>query len=197
MSPGGWNRTSIVLRPRQVPDAIRLRPENVIYTNATSCDGPRMLRLLFVLLAPIAPNSGAKMCALAPADFQAAGVQGAGPAKANVSDPANVYCVYAGKSSATGGIELDVFNPAGANANEIKNAFQTAVGEASGGGLKAIKIAGADEAQWSDNAKSGGPPFALIVVRKGALVFVLGIPTSKNAQGQLTKLAELVLKKFQ
>ena len=157
-----------------------------------------MLRLLFALLAPIAPNSGAKMCALAPADFQAAGVQGAGPAKANVSDPANVYCVYAGKSSATGGIELDVSYPAGANANEIKNTFQTVVGEASGGGgLKAIKIAGADEAQWSDNAKSGGPPFALIVVRKGALVFVLGFPTGKNAQAQLTRLAELVLKKFQ
>jgi hypothetical protein len=149
-----------------------------------------MLHLLFVFLAPIAPKSGAAMCALAPADFQSAGVEKAEKPKANVSDAgASVYCSYAGKSVATGGIELDVFYPA------EEDTFKTAVGEG-GSPMKPIKIPGTDEAVWSDNAKSGGPPFALIAVRKGKLVFLLGFPTSKNAQTQLTKLAELVLKKF-
>jgi hypothetical protein len=155
-----------------------------------------MLRLLLVLFAPIAPKSGAALCALAPADFAAAGVQNAGKPNANVQEAgASAYCVYAGKSAATGGIELDVFYPAGANAKEAKATFDTAVGEGSSP-MKPIKIAGTDEAVWSDNAKSGGPAFATIAVRKGTLVFVLGLPTSKNAQSQLTKLAELVLKRF-
>jgi len=155
-----------------------------------------MLRLLFVLLAPIAPKSGAALCALAPADFQAAGVAGANKPTTNVQEAgANVACVYSGKSAATGGIELDVMYPAGANAKEAKATFDTAVGEGSSP-MKPIKIAGTDEALWSGDAKSGGPAFATIAVRKGTLVFVLGIPASKNAQTQLTKLAELVLKKF-
>src|SRR5262249_7100055 len=158
--------------------------------------GPRMLHLLFVFLAPIAPKSGAAMCALAPADFQAVGVQNASKPNANVQEGgASAYCVYAGKSSATGGIELDVFYPAGTNAKEAQATCETAIGE-SGGSMKPIKIAGADEARWSDKVVSGGPPAASITVRKGTLVFVLGFPTSKNAQTQLTKLAELLLKKF-
>src|SRR5215813_12264039 len=102
-----------------------------------SCDGPRMLHLLFVFLAPIAPKSGAALCALAPADFQAAGVSGAEKPKANVSDAgASAYCSYAGKSVATGGIELDVFYPAD------DGTFQTAVDESSAGAARPIKIAG-------------------------------------------------------
>src|SRR5262249_14076035 len=67
-----------------------------------------------------------------------------------------------------------------------------ALGEAGAAG-KPIKIAGADEARWAPDAVSGGPAYAMIGVRRGALVFVLGIPTGKNAQAPLTKLAELVL----
>jgi hypothetical protein len=152
--------------------------------------------LLSLFLAAIAPKTGPALCALTPADFQNAGVPGASKPTANVQDAgASAYCVYAGKSSATGGIELDVFFPAGANAEEAKATFQTATGE---GGLsgKPVKIAGADEAVWSPNALSGGAPFASIAVRKGTLVFTLGFPTSKNAQAQLTKLAEVVMGRF-
>jgi hypothetical protein len=152
--------------------------------------------LLLVILGAIAPKTGPALCALTPADFQAVGVAGASKPTANVQDGgASAYCVYAGKSSATGGIELDVFYPAGANADEAKATFQTATGE---GGLlgKPLKIAGADEAVWSPNAISGGAPFASIAVRKGTLVFTLGFPTSKNAQAQLAKLAELAIKRF-
>ena len=88
-----------------------------------------MIHLVVTLLvAAIAPKSGAAMCALTPADFQAAGVAGAGKPTANVQDAgAGAYCVYAGKSSATGGIELDVFYPAGANAGEVKATYVTAM----------------------------------------------------------------------
>ena len=151
---------------------------------------------VLTLLATIAPKSGAALCALAAGDFQAAGVQGATKPSANVQEGgASTYCAYAGKSAATGGIELDVFYPAGANAAETKATYETAIGEG-GSPLAALKLAGSDEARWSANAVSGGPPFATIAVRRGNLVFVLGIPTSKSAQAQLTKLAELVLKRL-
>ena len=81
----------------------------------------------------IKPKSGAALCtALTPADFKSVGVANADKPKPNVSDGgASAYCVYGGKSSATGGIELDVFHPAGANAKEAKATLDTAVGEGS------------------------------------------------------------------
>ena len=166
----------------------------------------RAKRLAWILLAfasiahaepPIKPKSGATLCgALTPADFKAAGVAGAGKPTANIQDGgASAYCVYAGKSSATGGIELDVFHPAGADAKEAKATLDTAVGEGSSP-MTPIKIAGVDEALWSAKAVSGGPPFATIAVRRATLVFVIGIPTSKDAEGQLRKLVDLVLKRL-
>jgi hypothetical protein len=144
----------------------------------------------------IAPKSGAAMCALTPADLQSVGVTSAVKPTANVQDGgASVSCVYAGKSAATGGIELDVFDPAGSSVAEAKDTFKTAATEGTSG-LSVITVAGADEAQWSAAAKSGGPAFATIAVRRGMLVFVIGIPTSANAQAQLTKLAALVLERF-
>jgi hypothetical protein len=146
---------------------------------------------------PIPPKSGAAMCGgLTVADFQSVGILNASLPKANVSDGgASAYCGYAGKSSATGGLELDVFYPAGANPTEVKATEETAIGESSSV-LKSIQIAGADEALWSPNAVSGGPPFATITVRRSNLVFVLGIPAGSSAQAQLLKLAEIVLKRF-
>jgi len=136
------------------------------------------------------------MCVLSPADFQSVGVAGSAAPKANVTEPSGAYCVYSGKSSATGGIELDVFYPAGANTKESKATLDTAIGESSTNTLKPIAVSGTDEAQWSPNTVSGGPPFAEIAVRRGNLVFVLGIPTGKDAQLQLLKLADMILKRF-
>lgn len=151
--------------------------------------------LAMIIGAAVAPKSGAGMCVLTPADFQTVGITNAAKPSANVQDAgASVYCVYAGKSGATGGIELDVFNPAGTNAADAKETFKTSISE--GGSMKPISIAGADEAQWSPNAVSGGPPFASITVRRGTLVFSLSIPARANAQEQLTKLSLLVLSRF-
>jgi hypothetical protein len=156
-----------------------------------------MLAHLVVLLALVAPKSGPAMCALTGADFKAAGVVGAAskPTAAVQDAGAGVSCVYAGKSAATGGIELDVYYPAGANHGEVMVTLVNALGDAGSAG-KSIKVAGADEARWAPDAVAGGRPYALIAAYKGSLVFVLGIPTGKDAQSQLTKLAELVLKRF-
>lgn len=144
----------------------------------------------------IPPKSGATMCALTPADFQSVGIQNASKPTANIQDAgASVYCVYAGKSSATGGIELDVFYPAGSNPADVKATYDTAIGESSSG-LTPIDLTGADEARWSGRTVSGGPPFAEIAVRRSSLVFVLGVPANANAQAQLTKLARLLLERF-
>ncbi len=146
----------------------------------------------------IAPKSGAALCgALTVADFQGAGLAQAAPPSVNLIDGgAGAYCVYSGKSAATGGIELDVFYPAGTNPAEAKATEETAAGETTGSALAPIPLAGADSARWSPKAVSGGPPFATLVVRRGTLVFVLGIPAGPNAQAQLLKLAALSLKRF-
>jgi hypothetical protein len=136
-----------------------------------------MLANLIVLLALVAPKSGAALCALGAADFKTAGVAGAAAKPtANVQDGgASASCVYAGKSAATGGIELDVFYPAGANRDEVMVTYVNALGEAGAAG-KPIKLPGTDEARWAPDAVSGGPAYALIGVRRGSLVFLVGIP---------------------
>jgi hypothetical protein len=145
---------------------------------------------------PVPPHSGAAMCVLTPAEFHGVGASAASKPSANVEDGgASVYCVYAGKSAATGGIELDVFNPAGASVADARETLRNAIAEGTGG-LQPLLVAGADEAQWSAATRSGGPAFATIAVRRGTLVFVLGIPTSANAQAQLTQLAAIVLQRL-
>src|SRR5262245_35556009 len=148
----------------------------------------------FAAHAGIPPKSGSILCqGLVPADFANVGIANASLPKTNVSEGgASAYCVYSGQSSATGGIELDVFYPAGANAIESKATLETAIGESSSI-QKPIAVAGADEASWSPHAVSGGPPFATIAVRRANLVFVIGVPAGKDAQTQLLKLADIVL----
>jgi hypothetical protein len=150
---------------------------------------------------PIARNSGAAMCtALAPDDFASVGVKGAAKPLANVSDPTGAYCVYAGKSSSTGGIEFDVFYPAGSTPADLKSTIDTMLGESGGttglGGYKKIPMTGADEAYLGTALVSGGPPFANIVVRRGDLAFDIGIPANPQSRDQLLKLAAIVLKRF-
>jgi hypothetical protein len=142
----------------------------------------------------IAPKSGSAMCALTVADFQGVGIGNASKPDANVDDGgASAYCVYAGKSGATGGIELDVFYPAGASEADIKETYANASAASS---LQTARIAGVDEAQWSAREVQGGPPFAMIAVRRSNLVFAISLPAGKNAEVQLVKLAEMVLQRL-
>jgi hypothetical protein len=147
-----------------------------------------------VAASPIAPKSGSAMCALTVADFQSVGIGNASKPTANVDEGgASAYCVYAGKSGATGGIELDVFYPAGESPADVKESYANASAASS---LQPAKIAGVDEAQWSAREVQGGPPFAMIAVRRSNLVFVISIPAGKSAEAQLVKLAQLVLERL-
>jgi hypothetical protein len=130
------------------------------------------------------------MCVLAPADFQAQGLP-AHAVQANISDGgASAYCTYTGVSAAQGGVELDVFVlPTPGDAVGTEN---TAAGEAAQT-LLPFPLPGVDAARWDPQAKSGGPTFASLLVRRGTVVFVLGIPSSPDVQAKLTALANLVL----
>ncbi len=59
-----------------------------------------------------------------------------------------------------------------------------------------VALTGADDVRIGTNLVSGGPPFASIIVRKGELVFLVGIPAGKQAHDQLLKLATIALKRF-
>jgi hypothetical protein len=138
------------------------------------------------IAAPSPAVAGPDLCALlAPADFQSAGVAGAKPPTRNGTGN-DAYCVYAGKSSATGGIELDVF--IAPDANEAKATYA----EVRGAPGKAVSLA-ADQAEVSQ--VKGPPAFTAISVRKGKLVFGLGIPTTAKSAEQVTALARLVLQR--
>ena len=99
----------------------------------------------------------------------------------------DAYCVYAGKSSATGGIEVDVF--IAPDANEAKATYA----EARGGPGKAATLPGVDQAEMSQ--LPGPPAFTLITVRKGKLVFGIGVPATAKSQDAVLALARLALQR--
>jgi hypothetical protein len=125
-------------------------------------------------------TAGPDLCTLlSPADFTAAGVAGAGPPSKNSSDPTGFYCVYAGKSSATGGIEFDIFvwdMPPTDDDMTVPGVYPEVTAD----------VPGADRARYQAD-----PP--LIGVRSGNLVFNIGFPTSPTAQASAIALAKLVL----
>src|SRR5262249_34202399 len=144
------------------------------------------IALLAIAGSPPAPaptvilGSGAKMCdALTPADLKAAGLQpdAKGPS-VNVPEPTSAYCVYAGKSGATGGIELDVF----AAGPDAVDTVKTILSES--GPMKPAGLPGVDESLIDTEAVSGGPKFASLVVRRGGLVFSLSLLSGPKAKDQ-------------
>jgi hypothetical protein len=138
---------------------------------------------------PLHLTAGPDLCALlTAADFTAIGVAGAGPVNKNAYDN-EFYCTFAGKSSATGGIELDVFivdDP-----TQIADSFN-AVAPPSGAEDVTASVPGAEAAALA-TMSSGGPDFAQIGVRSGNFVFGLGIPPTGDWHGQLIALAGLIL----
>ena len=117
-------------------------------------------------------------------------MSGAGTPTANTTgvEGTGAYCVYAGKSSATGGIEFDVFVTQPADTGET---YTLTTGEMS----QPVDVAadvGADQAALV----TGGPGApAVIAVRKGVLVFDVGTPSSQAAKAQLVALAKLVIQR--
>ena len=90
--------------------------------------------------------AGDDLCkVLGPGDLTAAGVSGAGGPTENNQPPDAWFCVYRGESSATGGIELDVFLSDSATA--AHDVFPDLFGEYLAADVKTVSIAGADEAR--------------------------------------------------
>lgn len=126
---------------------------------------------------------GPDLCSLLKADdFTAAGVAGAGTPSKNNPDPSDFYCVYAGKSSATGGIEFDAFiwdqlptDDVSMGQNGFGNVDVTA------------EVTGADKALYNDY------PVPTIGVRSGNFDFLIGFPASPTARAAASALATLVL----
>jgi hypothetical protein len=150
------------------------------------------LAVAALAIAHVTPARAAEdLCALlSPADFQAAGVQGARAPTKN-PDQQGAYCVYAGKSSSTGGIEFDVFVTAGSA--ESQEFFTNMHSLPRAANPKSKDIPDADEVEV---AKLAGPPaYTVITVRKGKLVFDIGVPTSAKSPEVVISLARLVLQR--
>jgi len=142
---------------------------------------------------PVAP--GGDLCGLlGPGDFGTAGVAGAGAPAENNSPPTDYYCIYAGKSRMTGGIELDAFvlteadDPDGVFDNTLNSAGIIDRTERG-------RDVGADRAVIATNLKGDTGPVAVIAVRKGKLVFDIGFPGGPDAEGELIRLAKRVLER--
>ncbi len=138
---------------------------------------------------PVASRSGVPtdLCELLrPEDFSSFGIDGAGEPEATTDGTGSSYCVYAGESGATGGIELDVFpSPDEAAAKET---FATATGEGPAG----IPVSGGSFAE-SSFAIDG--EVAYLTVRQGLLVLSLAAPNDINTETGLVMLAKLAVER--
>ena len=136
--------------------------------------------------------AGDDLCGLlGPGDFAAVGVSGTSKAKENNADPSDVYCVYAGTSAGTGGVEFDAFL-AGSTADS-KPSYDSA-------SAPMLDFAGDGKAAFPDadgaRIRNDIPgPYAGIAIWKGKLVFDIGIPTTDTSKDQLIALAKLVLQR--
>jgi len=125
---------------------------------------------------------------LTPADLTAAGVANVGELSTNEYDN-SFYCVYAGKSAATGGIELDAFIIDDPTTLDENYSYVDPGADAED---VTASVPGADKARVG-SLSSGGPDFGTIAVQSGNLVFGLSIPPVGDWKGQLTSLATLIL----
>ena len=157
-----------------------------------------VLTCALCLAGAVPKASGAKMCVLARDDFAALGITGTSEPTVNVDDGGNsAYCVYRGKSGATGGVELDVFYPAGAAATDVEQTFKTVLASDPGARYDAESVPGSSESMYSlQIPQSGHPDFAANAVRRGDLVFSVSLPSSANAKSQLQRLSRLVLERL-
>jgi hypothetical protein len=157
---------------------------------------PAAVFAALVLAAPAlfhapAARAAEDFCALlSPADFQAAGVPGARAPTKN-PDEQGAYCVYAGKSSATGGIEFDIF--VSRNVPDAQEVYRTVRGEMGAPATATKALPGTDQAEI---AKGAGPPaYTVVAVRKGKLVFDIGVPAGPKSEEAVLSLARLVLQR--
>ena len=138
--------------------------------------------------------AGADLCGLlGPGDFAAVGVAGTGKPSENNPDANNAYCVYAGKSAGTGGVEFDAFL-ADTSADSQASFDAASAPMLDFEGVAKAAFPDADGAKLRTDIPGG---YAGIAIWKGKLVFDIGIPTTDQAKDQLIALAKLVLGRAQ
>jgi hypothetical protein len=136
--------------------------------------------------------AGSDLCGLlGPGDFAAVGVPGTGKAKENNADPSNVYCVYAGTSAGTGGVEFDAFL-AGSTADSKASYDSVSAPMLDFAGDGKAAFPDADGASIQKDIPGG---YDGIAIWKGKLVFDIGIPSTGKSKDQLIALAKLVLQR--
>lgn len=136
--------------------------------------------------------AGDDLCGLlGPGDFAAQGISGTGSPTENNADNSNVYCVYAGKSAGTGGVEFDAFL-ADTKADSEATFISTSAPMLDFEGAGKAAFPDADGAKLRTDIPDG---YAGIAIWKGRLVFDIGIPKSDQAKDQLIALAKLVLQR--
>ena len=130
----------------------------------------------------------ARLCdLLGPGDFDAVGIEGAGVATVNTDGPGSAYCVFAGTSAGTGGIEFDAFID-----DDPESVYATIAAEGAPE-LSGIDVEGADVAEGWDGTDGTADQFGRIIVRAGKLVFTIGVPGGDGVAAQLASLADLVV----
>lgn len=139
--------------------------------------------------------AGQNLCVLTQEDFRGFGTIVDTKPVVNVEQGGeNVYCVYRGTSGATGGVELDVFYPAGATPDGVQNTFKAVLGSDPGAKYENEAVPGTDESVVSLSIPQPGHfPFAANAVRRGALVFSISLPSSPLSTTELSRLSEIVL----
>jgi hypothetical protein len=124
---------------------------------------------------------------LGPGDFEIAGVAGAGIPEVTSDGPGSAYCVYAGDSGATGGIELDAF------VDEDPEALYETIRAEGAEALAALTVPGAEQAEGWEGVAGDPARFARILVRSGKLVFAIAAPGGDGMDAKLAALAALVV----
>jgi hypothetical protein len=112
-----------------------------------------------------------------------------GVPEVNADGADSIYCTWTEAAGAQGGIELDIWYPAG----DSRETFSNVIAEA-GGALSPAGLPGADESLFDIPAPDA--VFAGITVRARQLVFSLAIPNGRRAQEQLLYLSALVLRRL-
>jgi hypothetical protein len=149
--------------------------------------------------ATVQKGSGAKMCVLTQADFKPYGtlVWSKPQIHVDAGSENNVYCTYRGPSGAMGGVELDVFYPAGTSADDVAQTFKTVLASDPGSKYLPEHVAGADASMYSLEVPSPGHfSFAANAVRRGDLVFSISLPSSPLSKLELLKLSQIVLSRL-
>jgi len=108
----------------------------------------------------------------------------------NSDGPNDAYCVYNGKSGATGGLEFDAF--VDQSASDATDTFTTMSGELPG--AQSVDLPGVDAALINPDVDG---TYGVIIVRDGRFSYSISLPTSSGAQTQLETLASLVLTRAQ